>query len=63
MSASILLGKLPEGEKYTQEEIITLLNNNGLSQGIDKELIQQIIDDKMFYKDYCCGKWKKFSRW
>ena len=50
MNAAIFISTDTNEEKYTKDDIITLLNHYGVIQGIDEELIEKIARDEMYNK-------------
>lgn len=50
MNAAIFISTDTNEEKYTKEDIITLLNHYGVVQGIDEELIEKIAREEMYNK-------------
>ena len=50
MSATIFLTAHPSGQSYSEEDILALLKNNGVKQGIDEDLIKEIVTQGMYSK-------------
>ncbi|MCX4269051.1 MAG: FapA family protein [Lachnospiraceae bacterium] len=49
MTATLDLVKPQEGSSYTVKQLILLLNSNGVKQGINQQMLQQMIDNQLYY--------------
>ena len=49
MTATLDLVKPREGQSYTVKQLILLLNSNGVKQGINQDVLQQMIDNQLYY--------------
>lgn len=50
MQASVQLLPPPEGEVYKKKQIVEMLRQNGVIQGINDKLIQKLVREKIYYQ-------------
>lgn len=48
MSAVLYLVEPLNGKSYTMEDVVSLLNKHGVIQGIDRDAIQKIVEDRLY---------------
>lgn len=58
MNAVLILGIPKAGEKYTKDDILKLLNENNVSFGIDLDMIDKAIDEKLYGQEIDIAKGK-----
>lgn len=51
MKAYLIMEKPNEGEKRTEEELMAVLSEAGVSRGIDKEVLQQMVREGYYYRE------------
>lgn len=51
MSAYVYLTDPGEGFSYSVRDIVTLLNNNGVTMGIDEDAIYYLLEHKLYYRE------------
>jgi len=49
MTATLDLVKPRDGMPYTVKQLVLLLNNNGVRQGINQQTLQKMIEDQLYY--------------
>lgn len=59
MNASIVVSAPAEGEIFTPASLIELLKGEGIKQGVDKELIAQIVNAQMYGREILIARGKK----
>lgn len=51
MNAYVYLTDPGEGFSYSIRDIVTLLNNNGVTMGIDEDAIDYLLDNQLYYRE------------
>lgn len=59
MSASINLVPPTNSDSYTVDQVIQILNDNNVKLGINTKMIEQIIENKMYYRSFEIARGKQ----
>lgn len=59
MSVSLILSKPEKNEEYTVLDLLNLLESQGVKHGIKRELLQLILQQKLYYEEYIVAEGKE----